>query len=322
MTGPSPQVPIFTTSALSTQKRWSDIAASHNSALPAVVPIQPVVDTYELCEQVLSYLPIKDLSRVRGVCHKIKGVVDSSLVLQQTLFLKPRQRKTLWVSLDGPDNARLLTGSKATKHIAASRSNGRATDEVEIFELHPLLFTEPHCRVMDFGMADFVYHYKYLELSGGSNVTRPCACPVDFISTRFDRELLGALHHLYLNKIFLSQPPVKEVTVDIGGSDFSCRFWFFDTVDTITVRNNDGVTFGQLLQEIGPATRRADNDCVRFEYMYFPGGLAMMTNVKNIVETAGELFRETDPSASIDEDFQFMPNFDRRKYRPWEWREP
>lgn len=216
-TDPLLQVPIRTTSALSTQKRWSDIVAGRNSTLPAVAPIQPIVDTYELCEQVLSYLPIKDLSRVRGVCHKIKGVVDSSLVLQQTLFLKPRQCKTIWVSLDGPDNARLLTGSKAMKHIAASRSNGRVTDEVEIFELHPLLLTEPHCRDMDFGMADFVYHYRFPELSRGSNATRPRACPVDFVSTRFDRELLGALHHPYLNKMFLSQPPVKEVTVHIEG---------------------------------------------------------------------------------------------------------
>lgn len=51
-----------------------------------------VFDTVELCEDMLLYLPIKDLVTAIGVCEQFRNTVTASSKLRQVLFLEPRPR--------------------------------------------------------------------------------------------------------------------------------------------------------------------------------------------------------------------------------------
>lgn len=48
-----------------------------------------LIDTTELCEQILSYLSCTELCRAKRVCQRFRAVIDSSLILQRHLFLEP-----------------------------------------------------------------------------------------------------------------------------------------------------------------------------------------------------------------------------------------
>lgn len=95
------------------------------------------------------------------------------------------------------------------------------------------------------------------------------------------------------------------------------------TVSNITVRNDSGITFGQLLQEIDLGMLRATNERTRFEEMYFVGGVPMTAHVRNVVETASEpadeITSETDPFNCKDDSFDDRVDFDYAKYQPWHW---
>ena len=46
-------------------------------------------DVTEIVEEILTYLPMKDLARVQRVCGKWKCIIDGSSMMKQTLFLHP-----------------------------------------------------------------------------------------------------------------------------------------------------------------------------------------------------------------------------------------
>lgn len=133
--GKKPAAPVHAPAVLapSEPKRWSDIAANRKSTHPDAASVLPVINTIELCEHVLSYLSIKDLGLTRGVCRQVKAVVDSSLLLRQNLFLKPRLNNPSWAFTDST----LLTGTKSDQHMELAKAEGEPTGEQVFFELHP-----------------------------------------------------------------------------------------------------------------------------------------------------------------------------------------
>lgn len=145
--------------------RWSDVAAGRESTLSDKVTFQAIMDTIELCEHVLFHLPTTDLYRAKRVCHQCKSVIDKSPQLQENLFLKPRRIRTIWATPDTIGTPTFLTGSKAAQHIATSHTNGDPTSEVDILELHPLLFTRPGSN-MDCGVAFFLAFYNERSSQG------------------------------------------------------------------------------------------------------------------------------------------------------------
>jgi hypothetical protein len=95
-----------------------------------------VINTVELCEQILSYLSCADLSRARGVCHQFDAVVRRLPLMQQECFLRLRLDPIIWAT---PADCLLLTGPKAEQHIASAKMKGRQAQELLVYELHPHL---------------------------------------------------------------------------------------------------------------------------------------------------------------------------------------
>jgi hypothetical protein len=52
-------------------------------------PLEKVVDTMELLENILSFLPLKALLTCRKLSKRVKSVIDGSLVLREKMFLRP-----------------------------------------------------------------------------------------------------------------------------------------------------------------------------------------------------------------------------------------
>jgi hypothetical protein len=60
-------------------------------------PRDKVVATTELLENILSYLPTKDLLTYRKLSKRVKGIIDGSLILRETMFLRPtRAAREAW----------------------------------------------------------------------------------------------------------------------------------------------------------------------------------------------------------------------------------
>ena len=66
--------------------RWSDIAADRKSTHPDVAPIKRILDTAELCENVLKHLPPRDLVRLQRLCRATQAVIESSPALKCTIL--------------------------------------------------------------------------------------------------------------------------------------------------------------------------------------------------------------------------------------------
>lgn len=219
----------------------------------------------------------------------------------------------MWATPDTDGTYTLLTGSKAAQHIAASRSDAQPANEMEIFELHPLLYVIPQYN-MDEGMAEFVTNFNQPYNHKGNSI--------DCVLRPLNRDTLGPLHHPSIYRMYISQPTVKEVSVDIEGRDNGDPFrWNWTVVATVTIRHEEGITFGHLLHEIKTGMPRTSR-WPHFHRMYFSGGIAMTAYVKNIIETASELTgritSETDPFKSKDDEGYDSVDFDYIKYRPWE----
>jgi hypothetical protein len=52
-------------------------------------PPEKVVETTELLENILSFLPLQALLTCRKLSKRVKSVIDGSLVLRETMFLRP-----------------------------------------------------------------------------------------------------------------------------------------------------------------------------------------------------------------------------------------
>jgi hypothetical protein len=60
-------------------------------------PRESVFGTAELLENILSFLPVKNVFCVQSVSRTWSSVIGSSVTLQQKMFLRPRDRPELWI---------------------------------------------------------------------------------------------------------------------------------------------------------------------------------------------------------------------------------
>jgi hypothetical protein len=102
-----------TANAASAPMRYSDITAGRD-ARENGTPIEKLINTFELCEQVLDYLPMEEVIRATRICHanlpRFKTNIENSSRLQAKLYFAPDlTMKRLAVSTTGT----LLSGVKA-----------------------------------------------------------------------------------------------------------------------------------------------------------------------------------------------------------------
>lgn len=106
--------------------------------------------TWELCEDILTFLPCDDLARARRFCPIFKKVVDQSAALWQSLLLSPRTSKSVWTLtgsvwtltgksfVEGWKTDKLFAGPDMGAHVQEAISRGETITELPVFELHPV----------------------------------------------------------------------------------------------------------------------------------------------------------------------------------------
>lgn len=293
--GTKPAAPVDAPAALapSTPIRWSDIAANRKSTHPNACPILPIINTFELCEHVLSYLSAKDLGLTKSVCRQIKAVVDSSLLLQQDLFLKPRFNNPSWVFTDST----LLTGSKADQLIKVAEAKGGPTGEQVIFELHPALKID-RCNALPLGLIDTMDMLQDKHTRLDPNWTKGT-----FQAELVNDTLIGQTQtSSALDEMYLSQPPVKEVQVVVQESykldfhdkpfNYDWSEWYIPLVG-ITVRDEEGLTFGKVPTEV--RRRFGGKEHAFVKHIHFRGGLPFTREDKEMIEEFDEITEKNDP---------------------------
>jgi hypothetical protein len=74
------------------KRRRAPLVAAANDPDPDLLdqsPSEKVVETTELLENILSFLPLKALLTCRKLSKRVKSVIDGSLVLREAMFLRP-----------------------------------------------------------------------------------------------------------------------------------------------------------------------------------------------------------------------------------------
>ena len=249
---------------------------------------------WELCENILKFLPCDDIVRTRRVSTTLKNVVDQTAALQQPLFLQPRAEASVWtITTRSSDSGgsfyddRLLAGLNMAQHVKESILGGEVATELPIFELHPEL------------KLIRLHSVRYISLE-----SRGCAKRKSFYNTTevgFDTITNPAAdipRHSSLNKMFLSQPPARQVRVALK---CCCRNALtlkypeehFDPNGSIAIRNDNGVTFGQIRDSVQFARKQCPT--ARFHYLMFGKGLPVSRREKQSIEAASPLLWQSDP---------------------------
>ena len=175
------------------------------------------------------------------------------------------------------------------RYVKEAISEGEIATEIPIFELHPEL--------------------KLFRLHSVRHISwhlRDCARRNSFYNTTvvwFDSisdQVAGIPRHSSLDKMLLSQPPFCQVSVALKcdcrrpiSLTSKCPEEHFDPNGSIAIRNDSGVTFGQVRD----CVQFARHQCAtaRFEYLMFGKGLPVTRREKQSVEAAGPLLWQSDP---------------------------
>lgn len=118
-----------------TPSQQSEPVAESNNSHSDTAPVQKVIGTFELCEQILADLTCIELGRARRVCRRFCAVIDKSPTLRKDLYLDARVDNSTAAS-----HVFMLTrGSKARLLISKTASSNMSAKEITLFELHPVL---------------------------------------------------------------------------------------------------------------------------------------------------------------------------------------
>jgi hypothetical protein len=79
----------MTSDGIPTHNQAPNATTDHNSSPVAINPVHDVFNTFELCENILSYISTYDLSRAKRVSRHYGEVIERSPRLQRNLFQKP-----------------------------------------------------------------------------------------------------------------------------------------------------------------------------------------------------------------------------------------
>jgi hypothetical protein len=275
--------------------RYSDMVAGRKSTLN-VSPIKKLVDTFELFEQVLDYLPMKEVLRATRVCRAFETNIENSSRLQAKLFLAPDLTiKKLAVS----SKDTLLSGVKAEQHItvvkAAGPSQGNSGGEVEFYNVHPAL---DRARMSD--------RYTHMGMVGCAKFCIPSCTDTSghrlcFISGELQMQIPKSIVSTLpetssLNKMFLSQPPVKEIDIRYTFRELprNCLKRLV-SARSMTICREAGIRFGDVIMDIRSAIGLKELSS-HFVEIYTSGGFVVNARARVVAEMAGELCQEDDPT--------------------------
>jgi hypothetical protein len=181
-----------------------------------------LIGTTELCEQILGYLSCTELSRAKRVCRTFRDVIDCSLMLQRHLFL------ALW--------------TEALPEVVM-----KADEEWHIlYDFHTILATEaPPNPQSDFQiqLQPVLKHGNWLYFTGPFSTLNQLTQTFENVS--------GVSDHSCLRKMFLSNPPVKQIRTTYCNT--SPQYARRDRISKLsrilcsdTLSSDKGITFGQV----------------------------------------------------------------------------
>ncbi|GAB7330858.1 hypothetical protein MBLNU13_g02391t1 [Cladosporium sp. NU13] len=266
--------------------RYSDITAGRD-AKDNGTPIEKLMYIPELCDRVLDYLPLEELFCATRVCIAFKTNIENSSRLQAKLFLASDLTiKEKAVSANGT----LLSGAKAEHHIAACRSaEGSSSGEIVLYQVHPWLQVgRLPDRYRRMGMVR--YAKVCLETRGDFDVGG--------LSFR-NRKLIELLPDTSsINKMFISQPPAKEVSIW-----YPCPSMGMQRKERI--RNEAGVTIGEVIKA-ARWKHGMQNLIPRGIEVILQRGFVASVRARDVVEQSGELNVEEDPTRWLLKDDKYM----------------
>jgi len=189
------------------------------------------IDTIELLERILYYVPPLDLYCARRVSKTFRNTIDGSLSLQKNLFLKPCAYPPPG-TLEHEDNY------------------GRNTEYHE--NVHPIIagYTPKNRK------SDFWTSLRSWNNSDGEKLPILSCCSLNQLTQTFEN-VSGFSEDSPLFKMYLTNPPVKVVEIDIrvpcwndyGRYTGTRRMPLeLDAQKVIHLSNDQGVTFGQVFR--------------------------------------------------------------------------
>jgi hypothetical protein len=172
-------------------------------------PIEKLINIFELCEQVLSHLPMDDLLHAMQVCRALKLNIENLSRLQKELIFVPDFERKIRTVITSRHT--LLSGAKAAQHIAAAEAAGEEEEEkgeVTFYTPHPsirlhergLLITHPG--LVSYAVSRVFYHHP----SGRGNISAFVLSSADIWSQK----------RTSLENMLLTQPPIKRLQVSEG----------------------------------------------------------------------------------------------------------
>jgi hypothetical protein len=212
---------------------------------PTQVPVHKTIETTELLERILYYVPTLDLCCARRVSKEFRNTIDNSLSLQKNLFLKA-SAYALQGSLEYEDNDEQITENHEFHPLIAA----------SIREYHPLITAS----IRENPMSDF---WTSLYLWNPRNDTELEASPIFAICslnqlTQTFENAGGVSEDSLLYNMYLTNPPVKKVEISV-----TVPYWnlYSHRISTHLVSPSDsnysgqnvltddqGVTFGQVFE--------------------------------------------------------------------------
>ncbi|KAK5722598.1 hypothetical protein LTR15_005829 [Elasticomyces elasticus] len=267
---------------------------------PAPVAAKRCFEITEICEMILEHAEPIVILRAMRISRKIKAIIAGSKKLQARLFrvAMPAKANELWAFTGGSERqGRLLAREKAAKAI----QEAKPTDIPKLTTIQTYICNPLVC-------------HKYTTADGTGKQEQPGVWHAvnDMQNVWSKNPNIVINRNLNILKIplkspsralFVSQPPAKEVHVNIWGQlrfmdhedRRGLRKWHWGLAKTVTVRNADGVKFGEIADSVRQGLRSTWNG--EFENMRFADGIPVTAEQKAVMETAGEATWRFDPTA-------------------------
>jgi hypothetical protein len=202
-----------------------------------------VLNTTELLEGILVFLPLPDLLRCQAVTQQWKAVIANSLPIQQKLFLKPIKAETAWlVDITNLPAQRhpLRRDFKARLHVKAAvplkspeyKSHyGLSTIPVQLNRL--LMQRTPQMRA-----------HGFKDLTIDQRVDQTTTMSVGSLLQTLSK--LEIENHIFMDML-LTQPPVTQAVVSCWASGMG----FADERNhTIQIQVDEGVRLKHVMNEL------------------------------------------------------------------------
>jgi hypothetical protein len=244
-----------------------------------------VFDTNELLENILSYLPFKELFVLQSVSRQWRGVIASSPGLQETMFLRPHSTtsKNTWILENFAYHAPLENIGGYRNYVElAGVPRFRLNDGRKTSRCAPLipLTLNPVFRLVDYFHVNDSYdngwvlnrHYEVALLGVASMpaVARSCISLVDTVAMCISPAALR--RDCSLRDLYISEPPCRvadvKLLVKFQGEKPCVPRLTNETLNPGTgfrVESESGITIGDILKA---ASNSTEFNCCEFDDGY------------------------------------------------------